>query len=257
MAHRNRRPQARPQAGSTPGPLQEPDRLGPALRADPDHRGEGQGDQRTGRADDRAGQARRSRLPAAVVAAFPNEPLVVTKLFDEIAPKYADRLGIHPDRPPRPALRRRGKDRPDRARLAEVRKAGPTATTDHSDKATAPKALEGAPVRYRARVEYDGTDFAIPGAAWGTDGPGELEAALATISGGSRVRVVAAGRTDAGVHATGQVIAFTTDGQAGDGSGQGAQRPAAGGRGGPRTAASPGRVHPRYAARYREYRYTV
>jgi len=27
----------------------------------------------------------------AVVAAFPNEPLVVSKLFDEIAPKYADR----------------------------------------------------------------------------------------------------------------------------------------------------------------------
>jgi large subunit ribosomal protein L17 len=27
----------------------------------------------------------------AVVSAFPNEPLVVTKLFDEIAPKYADR----------------------------------------------------------------------------------------------------------------------------------------------------------------------
>ena len=27
----------------------------------------------------------------AVVAQFPNEPLVVTKLFDEIAPKYNDR----------------------------------------------------------------------------------------------------------------------------------------------------------------------
>jgi large subunit ribosomal protein L17 len=27
----------------------------------------------------------------AVIAQFPNEPLVVTKLFDEIAPKYADR----------------------------------------------------------------------------------------------------------------------------------------------------------------------
>ncbi|HWP64274.1 MAG TPA: 50S ribosomal protein L17 [Candidatus Binatia bacterium] len=27
----------------------------------------------------------------AVVAEFPNEPLVVKKLFDEIAPKYADR----------------------------------------------------------------------------------------------------------------------------------------------------------------------
>jgi len=27
----------------------------------------------------------------AVIAQFPNEPLVVNKLFDEIAPKYADR----------------------------------------------------------------------------------------------------------------------------------------------------------------------
>jgi len=37
--------------------------------------------------------AKRGDLSArrAVVSAFPNEPLVVTKLFDEIAPKYADR----------------------------------------------------------------------------------------------------------------------------------------------------------------------
>jgi large subunit ribosomal protein L17 len=37
--------------------------------------------------------AKRGDLPArrAIVAQFPNEPLVVTKLFDEIAPKYADR----------------------------------------------------------------------------------------------------------------------------------------------------------------------
>ena len=37
--------------------------------------------------------AKRGDLTArrSVVAAFPNEPLVVTKLFDEIAPKYADR----------------------------------------------------------------------------------------------------------------------------------------------------------------------
>jgi large subunit ribosomal protein L17 len=37
--------------------------------------------------------AKRGDLTArrAVVAAFPNEPLVVNKLFDEIAPKYADR----------------------------------------------------------------------------------------------------------------------------------------------------------------------
>ena len=37
--------------------------------------------------------AKRGDLAARreVLASFPNEPLVVTKLFDEIAPKYADR----------------------------------------------------------------------------------------------------------------------------------------------------------------------
>ncbi|MBI2762995.1 MAG: 50S ribosomal protein L17 [Chloroflexi bacterium] len=37
--------------------------------------------------------AKRGGLAArrTVVSEFPNEPLVVTKLFDEIAPKYADR----------------------------------------------------------------------------------------------------------------------------------------------------------------------
>jgi large subunit ribosomal protein L17 len=37
--------------------------------------------------------AKRGDLAArrAVIAAFPNEPLVINKLFDEIAPKYADR----------------------------------------------------------------------------------------------------------------------------------------------------------------------
>jgi large subunit ribosomal protein L17 len=37
--------------------------------------------------------AKRGDLPArrAVVAEFPNEPLVIKKLFDEIGPKYADR----------------------------------------------------------------------------------------------------------------------------------------------------------------------
>lgn len=37
--------------------------------------------------------AKRGDLTArrAVIAEFPNEPLVVDKLFDEIAPKYADR----------------------------------------------------------------------------------------------------------------------------------------------------------------------
>ena len=114
-------------------------------------------------------------------------------------------------------------------------------------------------MRYAARAEYDGTDFAgfqvQPGAR---TVQGELEAALAQISGGSRVRVVAAGRTDAGVHATGQVIAFTWPGalsatalaRALD-----ALLPLDVGLRGLRRV--PSTFSPRSAARYREYRYTV
>ncbi|MGZ6339860.1 MAG: tRNA pseudouridine(38-40) synthase TruA [Candidatus Limnocylindrales bacterium] len=114
-------------------------------------------------------------------------------------------------------------------------------------------------MRYRARVEYDGTDFAGFQAQPGVRTvQGELEAALARLNGGSRIRVDAAGRTDAGVHATGQVIAFTDPGR----------HPAAeldralnallpadvAVRG---VCRVPAAFHPRHAARYREYRYTV
>jgi large subunit ribosomal protein L17 len=46
-----------------------------------------------GRVERMISLAKRGDLTArrAVVSEFPNEPLVVTKLFDEIAPKYADR----------------------------------------------------------------------------------------------------------------------------------------------------------------------
>jgi len=114
-------------------------------------------------------------------------------------------------------------------------------------------------VRYRARVEYDGTDFAGFQAQPGSRTvQGELEAALASLAGGRRVRVDAAGRTDAGVHAAGQVIAFTYRG-----------RLAVAELGRALDALLPDDVavrdlrrepagyHPRYAARYREYRYTV
>ncbi len=54
----DRRPQALAQARAAARPVQEPDRLGAALRARPDHRGQGQGDPRPGRAHDHARQAR-------------------------------------------------------------------------------------------------------------------------------------------------------------------------------------------------------
>ena len=120
-------------------------------------------------------------------------------------------------------------------------------------------AREGAPVRYRARVEYDGTDFAgfqlQPGAR---TVQGELEAALARLSGGKRQPVVGAGRTDAGVHAVGQVIAFAYPGRLSSDELTAALNGSL-----PRDVAIrdlrrvPAGFNPRYAARYREYRYTI
>ncbi len=114
-------------------------------------------------------------------------------------------------------------------------------------------------MRYRARVEYDGTDFAgfqlQPGIR---TVQGELEAALTRLNGGVRVRVDGAGRTDTGVHALDQVIAFTWTGRLSEGElGRAFQASL------PRDVAirdlrkAPRRFHPRFAARYREYRYTV
>ena len=66
--------------------------------------------------------------------------------------------------------------------------------------------------RFRAVVEYDGTDFA--GFQRQRDEfrtvQGELESALSKLGQG-KVPILAAGRTDSGVHATGQVISFDLD----------------------------------------------
>jgi tRNA pseudouridine38-40 synthase len=71
-------------------------------------------------------------------------------------------------------------------------------------------------VRYRVTLAYDGTDFQ----GWQLQGgrstsgraartvQGELEAALSRLAGGEPVPVMGAGRTDAGVHALGQVASF-------------------------------------------------
>src|SRR5260370_41855370 len=58
-------------------------------------------------------------------------------------------------------------------------------------------------------LSYDGTDYS----GWQTQ-PGfrtvqeTLEAALAKLTGAERIRCNASGRTDAGVHAVGQVVNF-------------------------------------------------
>lgn len=63
---------------------------------------------------------------------------------------------------------------------------------------------------YRVTLAYDGTDFQ----GWQSQRAGsrtvqgELEAALARLAGAGRVAVAGAGRTDAGVHAEGQVASF-------------------------------------------------
>lgn len=63
---------------------------------------------------------------------------------------------------------------------------------------------------YRVTLAYDGTDFGgfQLQRGGGRTVQGAVEEALARLAGGARVAVVGAGRTDAGVHALGQVAAF-------------------------------------------------
>ncbi len=64
--------------------------------------------------------------------------------------------------------------------------------------------------RVKLELEYDGGAYV----GWQVQDNGPsvqavVEAALATLHGGAAISVVVAGRTDAGVHARGQVVAFT------------------------------------------------
>jgi tRNA pseudouridine38-40 synthase len=120
-------------------------------------------------------------------------------------------------------------------------------------------AREGAPRRFRATVEYDGTDFSgfqvQPGKR---TVQGVLEDALRRLGNGAGGRVDGAGRTDAGVHAQGQVIGFTYQGRLGEADLEralDALLPADVSLRDVRPAKAD--FNPRYAARYREYRYTV
>jgi tRNA pseudouridine38-40 synthase len=114
-------------------------------------------------------------------------------------------------------------------------------------------------VRFSARVEYDGTDFfGFQAQPRVRTVQGELETALARLGDGERQPVDGAGRTDAGVHAAGQVIGFTYTGRLSAeelGRAIDALLPADVAIRNVRRVART--FHPRYAARYREYRYTV
>jgi len=113
-------------------------------------------------------------------------------------------------------------------------------------------------MRMRAIVAYDGTDYG--GFQRQANAPtvqAALEAALAQVTQ-ETTSVLAAGRTDAGVHAAGQVIAFDTAWRHGLGDLQRALN-----------AVLPGDIavleaaeaasdfHPRYDAHSRRYRYTM
>jgi len=113
-------------------------------------------------------------------------------------------------------------------------------------------------VRIALGVEYDGAAFA----GWQSQPQGNtvqdvLEQALAAI-GGQPLRVVCAGRTDAGVHALGQVVHFDTDARRPESAwvrGVNAHLP-------PTVAVCWSRevdaeFHARFAARSRSYRYVL
>ncbi|MDY7076841.1 MAG: tRNA pseudouridine(38-40) synthase TruA [Chloroflexota bacterium] len=113
-------------------------------------------------------------------------------------------------------------------------------------------------MRVRAVVAYDGTDYS--GFQRQANAPtvqAALEAALAQVTQ-ERITVLAAGRTDTGVHAVGQVIAFDTTWRHGVGALQRALNavlpPDVAAR---KVEESALGFHPRYDARSRRYRYTM
>jgi len=112
--------------------------------------------------------------------------------------------------------------------------------------------------RLRLIVEYDGSDYA--GFQWQTNAPtiqAELEKAIARITQ-EAVRVTGAGRTDAGVHALGQVAHFDTTTRLDEATLLRALNavlpPAIAIRSIERV---PANFHARFSARSRHYRYTI
>ncbi len=112
--------------------------------------------------------------------------------------------------------------------------------------------------KFMAVVEYDGTDYlGFQVQAQGATIQGEIESALAAVTR-EWGRIIGAGRTDAGVHAQGQVIAFSTAWRHPVGELQRALNAVL-----PKgivvrdLAPVAGNFHPRFSAKSRRYRYTI
>jgi tRNA pseudouridine38-40 synthase len=109
-----------------------------------------------------------------------------------------------------------------------------------------------------AQVEYDGTEFqGFQVQAQGRTVQGEIERTLEELTA-VPTRIVGAGRTDSGVHARGQVIAFAARWQHGVADLHRALNAVlASDVSILRLASAPEGFHPRFSAVAREYRYTV
>jgi len=98
--------------------------------------------------------------------------------------------------------------------------------------------------RYKVILAYDGSTFSgLQRQAEGRSVQGVVEAALRPL-GWQGKSILAAGRTDAGVHASGQVIAFDLAWRDSPGAAEGAQRRPAGQCGSQRSERSPGGFPP-------------
>lgn len=119
--------------------------------------------------------------------------------------------------------------------------------------------MAGGTILYlKAVVEYDGTEYR--GFQIQAEGPtvqGELEKALARLTG-QKVRIKAAGRTDTGVHALGQVISFKVEwNHSLEDLHRGLNALLPRDIAVKELAPAPEGFHPRFSALMRHYRYTI
>ena len=112
--------------------------------------------------------------------------------------------------------------------------------------------------QYKATIAYDGTDFlGFQIQARGRTVQGVLEAALQKIAK-QPVRVIGAGRTDTGVHASGQVVSFRVPWRHGlDDLHKAINANLPPDVVSLEISAIAGNFHPRFDARSRQYRYTI